>query len=178
MASRRQFLKTAAGLGGIAFANSLLPAWARSGVYNDMTGATWTNTNLDLSIAAKTLDIGGRMANAVLVNGHLPAPLLRWREGDHLHLNVTNNLQEDTSIHWHGILLPFQMDGVPGVSFPGIKPGETFRYHFPLKQAGTYWYHSHSGLQEQQGVYGPIIIDPKDADPVEYDREYVLVLSD
>jgi FtsP/CotA-like multicopper oxidase with cupredoxin domain len=93
-----------------------------------------------------------------LINGQLPAPLLRWREGDNVTLRVTNDLTVDTSIHWHGILLPFQMDGVPGVTFPGIKPGETFVYQFPLRQAGTYWYHSHSGFQEQLGHYGPIIV--------------------
>jgi len=112
------------------------------------------------------------------VNGQLPAPLLRWREGDDITLRVTNHMKVDTSIHWHGILLPFQMDGVPGVTFPGIKPGETFTYQFPLLQSGTYWYHSHSGLQEQQGHYGPIVIEPKNTDPVTYDREYVVLLSD
>jgi CopA family copper-resistance protein len=112
------------------------------------------------------------------VNGHLPAPVLRWREGDEVVLNVTNRLREDTSLHWHGILLPFQMDGVPGVTGPGIAPGETFQYRFPLHQSGTYWYHSHSGLQEQMGQYGPIIIDPAGEDPIGYDREYLLVLGD
>src|SRR3546814_6854282 len=107
-----------------------------------------------------------------------PAPLLRLREGRNVRLAVTNTLDEDTSIHWHGVLLPFQMDGVPGVSFPGIRPGETFVYEFPVKQAGTFWYHSHSDLQEALGHYGPIIIDPAAPDPVAYDREHVLVLSD
>ena len=123
-------------------------------------------------------DIDGKTGRTITINGHLPAPLLRWREGDEVTLNLTNNLNEDTSIHWHGILLPPEMDGVPGLSFPGVKPGETFTYRFPLKQAGTYWYHSHSGTQEQSGHYGPIIIEPKGADPVAYDREYVIVLSD
>jgi|TARA_Y100000815_G_C13343020_1_gene500815 CopA family copper-resistance protein len=122
--------------------------------------------------------IGGKAGLATGINGTLPAPLLRFREGDDVTLNVTNRLDEDTSIHWHGLLVPFHMDGVPGVSFPGIKPGETFSYKFRIPQNGTYWYHSHSGLQEQLGHYGPIVIDPKDADPVAYDREYVLVLSD
>ncbi|MEX0645116.1 MAG: copper resistance system multicopper oxidase, partial [Parvularculaceae bacterium] len=98
--------------------------------------------------------------------------------GDEITLNVTNRLDEDTSIDWHGVLVPFTMDGVPGMSFPGIKPGETFTYRFPVKQSGTYWYHSHSGLQEQSGHYGPIVIDPKGKDPVAYDREFVIVLSD
>ena len=95
-----------------------------------------------------------------------------------MRLSVTNTLDEDTSIHWHGLLVPFQMDGVPGVSFPGIRPGQTFTYEFPLRQAGTFWYHSHSNLQEAMGHYGPIIIDPAGPDPVAYDREHVLVLSD
>ena len=103
---------------------------------------------------------------------------MRLREGQRARLSVTNTLDEDTSIHWHGILLPFQMDGVPGISFPGIRPGETFVYDFPVRQAGTYWYHSHSGLQEAMGHFGPMIIDPAGADPVAYDREHVVVLSD
>lgn len=135
--------------------------------------------NFDLHVSHTSRTIDGKTGHAVLVNGQLPAPLLRWREGDTVALNVTNHLHnEDTSIHWHGILLPYQLDGVPGLSFPGIKPGETFRYEFPLQQAGTYWYHSHSGLQEQQGHYGPIIIEPRGDDPVDYDREFVIVLSD
>jgi CopA family copper-resistance protein len=112
------------------------------------------------------------------VNGSLPAPLIRLREGQTARLSVTNTLDEDTSIHWHGVLLPFHMDGVPGVSFPGIRPGETFDYEFPVIQSGTFWYHSHSNLQEAMGHYGPLIIDPAGTDPVAYDREHVLVLSD
>jgi CopA family copper-resistance protein len=108
----------------------------------------------------------------------VPGPLLRLKEGQTVRISVTNTLDEDTSIHWHGLLVPFQMDGVPGVAFPGIKAGETFTYEFPVIQSGTYWYHSHSGLQEQLGHYAPIIIDPAGPDPVAYDREHVLVLSD
>ncbi|MGR8948532.1 MAG: copper resistance system multicopper oxidase [Gammaproteobacteria bacterium] len=137
-----------------------------------------SGTEFNLDVAAATSAIDGKVGRSVLINGHLPAPLLRWREGDEITLNVTNHLKHDTSIHWHGILLPFQMDGVPGVTFPGIKPGETFTYRFPLVQAGTYWYHSHSGLQEQIGHYGPIVIEPKEPDPIGFDREYVIVLSD
>ena len=92
--------------------------------------------------------------------------------------NVVNDLDEDSSIHWHGLLVPPQHDGVPGISFPGIKPRSNYLYEFPIKQNGTYWYHSHSGLQEQLGHYGPIVIDPADEDPVKYDREHVIVLSD
>ena len=119
----------------------------------------------------------GRTADAIAVNGMLPGPTLRWSEGDDVILRVTNTLDEPTSIHWHGILLPYQMDGVPGLSFPGIAPGETFTYQFPIRQAGTYWYHSHSGLQEQLGHYGSIVIEPV-RNENNFDREYVLVLSD
>ncbi len=103
---------------------------------------------------------------------------MRLKEGQEAVINVTNELEEDTSIHWHGIILPAEMDGVPGVSFPGIKPGETFTYRYPVGQSGTYWYHSHSGLQEQSGHYGPLIIDPVEPEPFEYDKEYVVMLSD
>jgi CopA family copper-resistance protein len=114
----------------------------------------------------------------VTVNGSVPGPLVRLREGETVTIRVTNQLEEVTSIHWHGVLVPHEMDGVPGVSFPGIKPGETFTYRYPVKQSGTYWYHSHSGLQEQAGLYGPLIIDPAEPDPFAYDREYVAMLSD
>lgn len=133
---------------------------------------------MNLSVSNAHQHIDSKAGHAVLVNGQLPAPLLRWREGDEVTIRVQNNLAQDTSIHWHGILLPYQMDGVPGVSFPGIKPGEAFTYHFPLLQSGTYWYHSHSGLQEQLGHYGPIIIEPDGEDPIGYDRDLVILLSD
>ncbi|MEM8496639.1 MAG: copper resistance system multicopper oxidase [Pseudomonadota bacterium] len=176
---RRQFLRNTALLGGAIAFQAKLPAWAKSGRNTDLSGLkAMAGSQFALQVAATKHAIDGKQGRAVLINGQLPAPLLRWREGDALTLNVTNQLESDTSIHWHGILLPFQMDGVPGVSFPGIKPGKTFTYEFPLMQAGTYWYHSHSGLQEQLGHYGPIIIEPKDADPVAFDREYVVVLSD
>lgn len=179
MIDRRRFLTTAASVGGLTTLQSLLPAWARSAGANGSTGLrALSGTEFDLRIAHTRVPIEGQPGNAITINGQLPAPLLRWREGDELTLRVTNALEEDTSIHWHGILLPFQMDGVPGVTFPGIGPGETFTYRFPVKQSGTYWYHSHSGLQEQLGHYGPIVIDPAGPDPVEYDREYVIVLSD
>ena len=113
------------------------------------------------------------------MNGSVPGPLVRLKEGEAVTLHVANYLAQDTSIHWHGLLLPFQFDGVPGVSFPGIKPGETFVYELPaLRQSGTYWWHSHSDLQEQAGHYGPIIIDPAGPDPVQADRDYVLLLSE
>lgn len=174
MNNRRTFLQRSAAV----LLATHLPAWARGQGTTDMRGLSARNNVFDLEVAHAMRSIDGRTGHMVLVNGQLPAPLLRWREGEDVTLHVTNRLQEDTSIHWHGLLLPYEMDGVPGVTFPGIRPGETFTYRFPIKQAGTYWYHSHSGLQEQQGHYGPIIIEPKDRDPVPFDREFVIVLSD
>jgi len=134
--------------------------------------------SFDLTIGETQIDVSGRKHPAMAVNGQIPGPVLRFREGEEVTINVTNKLGVDTSIHWHGLLVPYRMDGVPGISFPGIKPGETFTYKFPARQAGTYWYHSHSGLQEQAGVYGPLIIDPAKREPFRYDREYVVMLSD
>ena len=174
--SRRALIKGAAASGiGVGMVG-LLPAWARSGT----AGASQvvSGDEIGLRVGHSAFTVGGRTGHAVTVNGTLPAPLLRLREGQDVRIHVTNSLDEDTSIHWHGLLLPFQMDGVPGISFPGIRPGETFTYAFPVRQSGTYWYHSHSGLQEQQGHYGPIVIDPAGMDPVSYDREHVVVLSD
>ncbi|WP_417496271.1 copper resistance system multicopper oxidase [Maricaulis sp.] len=176
---RRDFLTSTIAAGGFAAASTLLPAWAQSAAPLTSAGLpALSGTRFDLNIGRTPVSIDGRGSRAVTVNGHMPAPVLRWREGDDLTLNVTNGLDEDSSIHWHGLLLPFQMDGVPGVTFPGIAPGETFQYRFPVRQSGTYWYHSHSGLQEQMGHYGPIIIDPAGEDPIAYDREYVLMLGD
>ncbi len=179
MASRRAFLSGAGALGVGFGLQGLLPGWARAAL-GQGEGAlpALSGTAFDLTVARTRVAIEGKVGGAVTVNGTVPAPLLRWREGDTVTLKVTNRLDETTSIHWHGILLPFQMDGVPGVSFPGIPAGETFTYRFPVRQSGTYWYHSHSGLQEQIGHYGPLIIDPAGPDPVRYDREYVVVLSD
>jgi CopA family copper-resistance protein len=132
----------------------------------------------DLSIDYKTVNFTGTPARATVINQLFPGPLLRWKEGETVTLRVKNNLDHDSSLHWHGMILPTEMDGVPGLSFAGIKPGETFEYTFPVKQSGTYWYHSHSGFQEQTGVYGAIVIDPKEADPVVFDREHVIMLSD
>jgi CopA family copper-resistance protein len=112
------------------------------------------------------------------VNGGLPGPVLRWRQGDDLKLSVKNNLAVDSSIHWHGIILPPEMDGVPGISYAGIKPGERFDYRFKVMQSGTYWYHSHSEFQEQTGLYGALIVDPIEPYPYSFDREYVVMLSD
>lgn len=176
---RRNLLRGAATAGGVLGLQALLPAWAQTGSAGlGPTLPTLLGPDIALRVGRTPFRVGGRTGHAITVNDTLPAPLLRLREGQNVRLSVANTLDEDTSIHWHGILLPFQMDGVPGVSFPGIRPGETFTYEFPVRQAGTYWYHSHSGLQEPVGHYGPIIIDPAAPDPIEYDREHVLVLSD
>lgn len=178
--NRRRLLYTAALAGAGWSLSSLLPAWARTGTPGvtapDMP--TLTGDEIALTVGRSRFMVGGRAGHAVTINGTLPAPLIRLQEGQHVRLAVTNNLDEDTSIHWHGLLLPFHMDGVPGVSFPGIRAGETFVYEFPIRHAGTFWYHSHSNLQEQIGHYGPMILDPAGPDPVEYDREHVVVLSD
>jgi len=179
MFNRRHFLQGSALMGlSSMLPAALLPAWARSASDGNTGLPRETATEFNLSVGRFPVRIDGRAGEAVGVNGTLPAPLIRFREGDEITLNVTNTLDVDTSIHWHGLLVPFQMDGVPGVTFPGIRPGETFTYKYAVPQSGTYWYHSHSGLQEQEGHYGPIIIDPHHHDPVAYDREYVLVLSD
>jgi len=134
----------------------------------------------DLVLEHRMVDITGSPRSAMTINGQLPAPALRFREGEEVVINVANRLREDTSIHWHGLLLPSDQDGVPGVSngFQGIPAGETHQYRFPLIQAGTYWYHSHSATQEQSGLYGPIVIEPARADPFAYDRDYIVQLSD
>ncbi|MEO7116771.1 MAG: copper resistance system multicopper oxidase, partial [Caldimonas sp.] len=137
-----------------------------------------SGTQFDLTIDETPVNITGRASTATTVNGSVPAPVLHWREGDTVTLRVTNRMATTSSIHWHGILLPFQMDGVPGLTFNGIPPGETFTYRFDVKQSGTYWYHSHSGFQEQTGLYGPIVIEPRGGERHRTDRDYVLMLSD
>jgi CopA family copper-resistance protein len=156
-----------------------LPCWARSGA-GEHGNLAPARSRYDLTIGYLPFTIDGREGAAKAVNGTVPAPLVRLREGDDVILNVTNELWDEphSSIHWHGILVPFNMDGVPGVNFAGIRPGETYSYRYRVKQAGTYWYHSHSFLQEQSGVYGPLIIDPADGEPFDYDRDYAVVLSD
>jgi CopA family copper-resistance protein len=170
---RRTLLRGALGLSALG----LLPAWARAGEVGRSPSAL-SGDEIKLTVGHTMAKIDGKLGHATVVNGTIPGPLIRLKEGQRVRLSVSNTLDEDTSIHWHGLLVPFQMDGVPGVSFPGIKPGETFTYDFPVRQAGTYWWHSHSGLQEQIGHYGPIIIDPTGEDPIAYDREHVVVLSD
>lgn len=176
---RRQFLQGAGAVGLLAALEGLAPNYAGQ-LVRAANGAEMDPEGLffNLDINHTSLDIGGKDAHAITVNGTIPGPLIRLKEGQMTTMAVTNHLKEDTSIHWHGILLPPGMDGVPGVSFAGIKPGETFTYKFPVKQSGTYWYHSHSGLQEQLGHFGPLIIDPVEPDPFSYDREYVVMLSD
>lgn len=176
----RRTLLRAGALGTLGLGmQGLFPAWAQSGTSGiAATLPTLSGENIALEIGMKPFTVGGRTAKAVMINGTIPGPLVRLREGQNVRISVDNRLDEDTSIHWHGFILPFQMDGVPGVSFPGIKAKSTFAYEFPVRQSGTYWYHSHSGLQEQMGHYGPIVIDPAGADPVAFDREHVIVLSD
>ena len=176
---RRQFLRAVALGGAGAGLASAMPAWAQpnsAGLVRPLP--TLSGTDIALSIGKVAVKVDGKLSRAVGVNGTVPAPLVRLKQGTQVRLSVTNTLDEDSSIHWHGLLVPFAMDGVPGVSFPGILPRSTFTYEFDVVQSGTYWYHSHSAYQEEDGVYGPIIIDPADADPVAFDREHVLVLSD
>ncbi len=179
---RRGLLGTATSVAASAALAPLFPAWAQSGTGGMMGhmrgGPVLSGNRIELAIGDHHFATGDRSGHAIAVNGSLPGPLIRLREGQDVELAVTNRLAEQSSIHWHGLLLPFQMDGVPGLSFPGIDPGETFTYRFPIVQAGTYWYHSHSGMQEAMGLYGPLVIDPAHADPVPFDREYVLMLSD
>ncbi|MGY2733370.1 copper resistance system multicopper oxidase [Sphingomonas sp. UYP23] len=176
---RRQMLRGAALAGGGLALSAYMPAWAQTNSAGIITPLpTVTGNDITLRIARQTMMIDGRASKAIGINGTVPAPLIRLREGQTVRLNVINDLDEDSSIHWHGLLVPPQFDGVPGISFPGIKPRSSFLYEFPIRQNGTYWYHSHSGLQEQLGHYGPIVIDPAGADPVQSDREHVIVLSD
>ncbi|CAI1773900.1 multicopper oxidase [Yersinia frederiksenii] len=139
---------------------------------------TLLGTHFDLTISETPVNITGSNKQAKTINGGLPGPTLRWKEGDKVTLKVKNQLDEQTSIHWHGIILPANMDGVPGLSFAGIEPNDTYVYTFQVNQNGTYWYHSHSGLQEQEGVYGAIIIDAREPEPFKYDREHVVMLTD
>ncbi|WP_207239163.1 copper resistance system multicopper oxidase [Pseudomonas sp. GW456-L15] len=151
------------------------PVWALdSGSYPQQL----SGRQFDLFIAQTPVNFTGSPRTAMTINGGLPGPLLRWREGDTVTIRVHNRLDQDTSIHWHGILLPANMDGVPGLSFQGIAPDGLYEYRFQVRQNGTYWYHSHSGLQEQAGVYGPLVIDAREPEPFRYDREQVVMLSD
>lgn len=176
---RRQILQGAGALGLLTALEGLVPLYAQTGLTSSAQQLpALSGDTINLTIAETPFRVGNRTGTATTINGMVPGPIIRLREGQEVTINVTNRLKQDSSIHWHGILLPPEMDGVPGVSFAGIKPGATFTYRFPIKQYGTYWYHSHSGGQEQKGVYAPLIFDPLEPDPVKYDREYVIVLSD
>ncbi|PMZ71167.1 copper resistance system multicopper oxidase [Pseudomonas sp. FW305-70] len=174
--SRRTFVKGLA-IGGLFGGLGLwrTPVWAISSPGEPQVLA---GNDFDLFIGESPVNFSGTPRTALTINGGIPGPLLRWREGDTVTLRVRNRLKDSTSIHWHGILLPANMDGVPGLSFKGIEPGGVYVYQFTVRQNGTYWYHSHSGFQEQSGVYGPLVIDAKDPEPFQYDRDYVVMLSD
>jgi CopA family copper-resistance protein len=174
--SRRTFVKGLAASGllaGLGLWRS--PVWALT---SPGQPTALTGTEFDLVIGETPVNFTGAKRTALTVNGTLPGPLLRWREGDTVTVRVRNRLDESTSIHWHGIILPATMDGVPGLSFSGIAPNGMYEYRFKVSQHGTYWYHSHSGFQEQRGVYGPLIIDPREPEPFTYDRDYVVMLTD
>ena len=180
--NRRSFL---AGGAAAASAAAVYPAWAQrlsAGIAPAIP--TVRGSDIALTIGDVAVRVDGKVARGVGINGTVPGPLVRLKEGQNVRLRVSNAIKggrvadAQSSIHWHGVLVPFAMDGVPGISFPGIDPGTTFNYEFPVIQSGTYWYHSHSGYQEQDGVYGPIVIDPAGTDPVAYDREHVIVLAD
>lgn len=177
--SRRSFLKGVGTLGLLAAMERLVPAYART---SDTSVAGQISRRagepIELFIADQKINFDGRAGNAMTINNSLPGPVLRLKEGEDAVIRVTNRLKETSSIHWHGLLVPPEMDGVPGVSFAGIKAGETFEYRFPVKQYGTYWAHSHSGGQELMGVYMPLIIEPAEPEPFAYDRDYVVMLSD
>ncbi|MFZ7094738.1 copper resistance system multicopper oxidase [Luteimonas dalianensis] len=180
--TRRRFVQ------GLAAGGSLLAlgAWPRQSWALRSPGQpeVLAGTQFDLSIGETLVNYTGKTRPAITINGSVPGPILRWKEGTRVQLRVRNDLPLGsihggaTSIHWHGILLPSNMDGVPGLSFDGIDRGQSFLYEFDVRQGGTYWYHSHSGFQEQGGMYGPLIIDPIDPEPFTYDRDYVVFLSD
>lgn len=174
--SRRSFLKRLAQTG---FFMASWPYWQSAESKRlDQPATVLTGTEFDLTIANTPVNITGKQRVATTINGMLPGPTLHWREGDTVTIRVTNRLNEETSIHWHGIILPYQMDGAPKISFNGIAPGETFTYRFKVQQSGTYWYHSHSEMQEQTGLYGALVIEPVKPDPQPTDRDYVVLLSD
>ena len=162
--TRRRFMQGAAAAGALSLIPFPLRALAAS-------APVLSGTEFALEIGSVPLTLDGRQTTATGVNGQIPAPILRWREGDTVTLAVTNRLSQPSSIHGHGVRTPSPMDGVPGLSFSGIAPGETFVYRFPVRQSGTYWYHSHSGFQEQTGVYGPIVIVPKGGYAQGFDRD-------
>lgn len=177
--TRRRFVQGLAAGGVLAGLPGLLQAGV-PGAAQTTTGTApvLSGTEIDLVVAESAVNFTGHPRMATTINGSIPAPTLRLREGDTVTIRVHNRLREATSIHWHGIILPYQMDGVPGISFAGIPPGQTFTYRFKLEQTGTYWYHSHSGMQEMTGMYGAIVVEPRDGERVRADRDYVIQLSD
>jgi CopA family copper-resistance protein len=175
-ATRRRFVQGLAAGGVLIGAGAWLPRRAALAASADV--ATLRGPAIDLAIGAHDVNFTGRTRTATLANGTLPGPILRWREGDDVTLRVRNELGVDTALHWHGVLTPANMDGVPGMSFRGIAPGETYEYRFNVRQSGTYWYHAHADFQEQTGAYGAIVIEPREEEPFAYDREHVVLLSD
>lgn len=179
--SRRRFLATAASATLASYglprpaAFAMAPT-AAAGVFGQIDASA--EGGIDLYLEHADLLVGGKVGRAITINGSIPGPIIRMQEGKEALIRVHNRLDESTSIHWHGIMLPYDMDGVPGISFPGIPAGETFTYRYPVRQSGTYWYHSHTGLQEQLGHYGILIATPAEPDPVAYDRQYPIILSD
>ncbi len=178
---RRRFLQGLVA-GGVILGVSpwFKSASAREGTTDIATGRAriLSGTEFDLLVSETPVNFTGVPRMATTINGSIPAPVLHWREGDMVTIRVTNRMNVPTSIHWHGIILPYQMDGVPGISFKGIAPGETFTYRFNVQQAGTYWYHAHTGFQEQTGMYGAIVIEPRGGENIRTDRDYVVQLSD
>ncbi|HRP96232.1 MAG TPA: copper resistance system multicopper oxidase [Rhodocyclaceae bacterium] len=175
--SRRTFVKGLAAGGVVAGLAPWLQATAALAA-PPAAAKVLSGNEFDLVIDSGPVNFTGAVQTATMINGSIPAPTLRWKEGETVTIRVTNRLAEPTSIHWHGIILPFAMDGVPGISFPGIPPGETFTYRFKVEQSGTYWYHSHSGMQEQTGMYGAIVVEPAEGETVRADRDFVIQLSD
>jgi len=178
--NRRKFLSAGSLSLGAAAALGSMPAWARGAARGTLArkgSDVLSGEHLTMTVADAGFATGARHGPAVTVNGTIPGPLVRLKEGQNLVVDLVNDSSEGTSIHWHGMLLPFLMDGVPGLTMAALEPGETFRYEFPIRQAGTYWWHAHT-LQEPMGHYGPIVIDPAGPELHQYDREYVLMLSD
>jgi CopA family copper-resistance protein len=175
--SRRDFVRALA-ISGAMSAVGALRGWPAFAESDPHTPAILTGTHFDLTIESLPVNFTGHQSFAIAVNGSVPGPTLRWREGNTVTLAVTNRMKKSTSIHWHGVRVSADMDGVPGLSYRGIEPGETFLYRFPVKQSGTYWYHSHTRFQEQTGLLGALVIEPEDDDSIQFDREYVVMLTD
>ena len=173
---RRHFFQGVTAVGAIA----AVGAPAQAGAVEGGIGGppVLRGNRFDLRLDRVAINKTGTQDWANAINGIVPGPVLHWKQGDVVTLNVTNNLPELTGVHWHGIILPNPMDGVPGIEFPGIQPGETFTYRFPVVQSGTYWYHSHAGYQEQKGLFSALIIEPNGEPLIKADRDYVVLLSD